>query len=69
MDAIRKYVLTQNKALCCSMADGMKLHEFVSFLDELAVLNEQLMQVYLGKYFFREMRELKQPEWIYPNSS
>jgi hypothetical protein len=27
------------------------------------------MQVYLGKYFFKEMRMFEQPEWINPNSS
>jgi hypothetical protein len=27
------------------------------------------MQVYLGKYFFKEFREFQMPEWINPNSA
>jgi len=27
------------------------------------------MQVYLGRYFYREFKGLKQPEWVNPNRS
>ena len=31
-------------------------------------LNEKIMQIYLGRYFFKEVKEFIQPKWINPNS-
>lgn len=69
MNALNKYVRSQNYALSCYTANVAEVQEYVSVLNELTILNEQLMHIYLGKYFFKALRDLPQPEWINPNSA
>lgn len=33
-------------------------------MKELTGINEELMQIYLGRYFYREFKDLEKPEWI-----
>ncbi len=61
MNALNKYVRSQNYTLSCYTADQGEVQEYVSMLNELTILNEQLMHVYLGKYFFKALKDLEQP--------
>lgn len=69
MNALNKYVRSQNYALYCYTKNVGEVQEYVSVLNELTILNEQLMHIYLGKYFFKALKDLQQPEWINPNSA
>lgn len=37
-------------------------------LEEISKLNEALLQVYLGKYFYKYLPDLTEPNWINTNS-
>ena len=65
---LRRYVERQNLSLCCYSAESEEILEFVSLLNELMPLNDQIMQIYLGRYFFKELKEFIQPKCINPNS-
>lgn len=41
----------------------------MNLMKELTSINEELMQVYLGRYFYREFKDLKQPQWVNTNCS
>jgi hypothetical protein len=38
-------------------------------IDEINNLNETLIQIYLGKYFYDDLQHFEQPNWINTNSS
>lgn len=38
-------------------------------MKELTGINEELMQIYLGRYFYREFKDLQKPEWVNINCS
>lgn len=37
-------------------------------MDEINNLNETLIQIYLGKYFYNDLQHLEMPVWINTNS-
>jgi hypothetical protein len=40
----------------------------VRLLEEIEDLNERLLPVYFGKYFFESMRDVAEPRWLNINS-
>lgn len=47
----------------------MEIEEFIKMLEEITKLNDQLLAVYLGKYFFEQLQDIPEPKWINTNSS
>lgn len=69
---LKKYVITQNSLLSCSTSldreVSSNIQDFIKMLEEISKLNEALLQVYLGKYFYKYLPDLTEPNWINTNS-
>jgi hypothetical protein len=72
VEASSKYVGAQNHLLSCLnvVQEGREeeLRELVQMLQEISLLNEQLLPLYFGKYFFESMREVPEPRWVNTSS-
>jgi hypothetical protein len=60
----------QNYLLSCSSSEEeySTIEEFIKMLEEISGINEYLMQIYLGKYFYNYLKELNEPMWVGTNS-
>ena len=72
-DTLKVLAFHQNCILTCANLEDkdyqMEIEEFMKMLNEIAKLNEALIQVYLGKYFYAYVCNLQQPSWININDS
>lgn len=73
IEATGRYVTTKNCILSCSSSINaehkMEIEEFIKMLEEITKLNDQLLGVYLGKYFFEQLQDIPEPKWINTNST
>lgn len=49
-------------------ASENEIAEFMKMMDEINNVNETLIQIYLGKYFYDDLQHLQLPVWINTNS-
>lgn len=59
---LRRYVLISNKRVVFD--HNRHIEGLVSLLKEIGTLNDSLMQLFLGKYFYRFLLDCPEPLWI-----
>ena len=60
LSKLRKFVVSRNMELSYGVKYD-QLQGFFEMLEEIGKLNEGLMQIYLGKYFFKEFENIPKP--------
>jgi hypothetical protein len=65
---LKSHTAAQNSALLSLYENGKDttdlLRSYISMMEEVSKLNEALMEMYLGKYFYKYVLDLPEPKWF-----